>query len=146
MQMSNKVHVLLLALLLHRCLLNKLTIFALCNAHYHLMCLQTIQLINVCQNVQEVITQIIKPDNVKIIVVIGTQMGIKYQRHVQTFVNQELILIKQLLNVSVNALQIIGLFNLIEVVFSFAHMDISLIIQHQNVFKNVLQHILMQIL
>jgi len=144
--MSNKVHVLLLVLLLLRCLLNKRTIFALCNVHYHLMCLQTIQLINVCPNVQEAIMLIIKPDNVKIIVVIGMRMEIKYRKLVQTFVNRELILIKQLLNVSVNVLTIIGLFNLIEVVFSFVRMDILPIIQHQNVFKSVLQLILMQIL
>ena len=130
---------------LHQCLHNKLIINASCNAPFHWDLLLIIQLINVLHPAQVDTLLIIGQDNANQTAQIGLQILEKFLKHAQHYVNLELMPIRQLINALENALIIIGLINLQGIAFSFAHSVTSLIIQHQNVCRNVQVHIHMLI-
>ena len=88
---------------------------------------------------------IIEHVNARQTVQIGMQTLIKFLKHVLLSASLELMRIKPCINALENVPTIIGHINLQEIVYNSVHMDILLITRHQNVFKNVLALILMQI-
>ena len=103
---------------------------------------QTILLTLAWQHVHLIIILTIELVSARLIVVTGMPMMQKYPKHAQLYVNQDLMLIKQHINVLENAQITITLMNLTENAFSFAHQDGLLKTPTTNVLKNVLQLIL----